>query len=125
MRWMMSMMLLAAAMGCAAVQAPQQVQDAATHQLEDLVAIESELLPYLPADAKLEYKLVTGETAVTGTGEGEISAPKLWQGRLRAMMFRMAGLVAWSRGEPYDEQAAFAKLFPELAGDAGGTGGGQ
>lgn len=107
--------------GCTVYEAPAAVQASAQHQLEDLAAIEAELLPFVPADAQIEYTLITGEQQVTGTGEGQLSAPKLWKGRLRAMMFRGAGLLAWSRGEPYDEQAAFAKLFPEEAAAAAGT----
>lgn len=112
MRRMMLVVLATWAMfaaGCKAYQAPEQVQGAAVHQLQDLVAIEAELLPFVPDDAQLPYKTVTGESAV-------MNARELWKGRLRAMMFRMAGLVAWSRGEPYDEEAAFAKLFPDRVG---------
>lgn len=118
MRQMMWLVVLVfAAVGCKAYEAPQQVQDAARHQLEDLVLAEKELLPFIPADATLAYTSITGSTAT-------MNARELWKGRLRAFMFRTAGLVAWSQGEPYDEQAAFAKLFPDRVaptGDGGGT----
>jgi hypothetical protein len=98
--------LVLAAVGCKAYKAPQQVQDAAQHMLEDLVLAEKELLPFIPPDATLEFTTITGDTDST-------NARQLWKDRLRSFMFRGAGLLAWSRGEVYDEQAAFAKLFPD------------
>lgn len=98
-------MTLLLAVGCASAP-PAAVVDALEHQLQDLPLIESELLPLVPADAELEYVAIDGTTK-------RKNARELWQERTRALMFRQAGLVAWSRGEQYDPQTAFAKLFPE------------
>lgn len=103
--WMM--IALALCVGCKAYEAPEAVQNAAQHQLEDLVLLEAELIPLVPADAVIEYKTITGETKTA-------PARRLWTERVRAMLFRTAGFVAWSRGETYDPKAAFKKLFDDV-----------
>ena len=103
---------LALAGGCATT-APQAVQDAVRNQLEDFALLERELLPLIPPAATVDFTTLTGDTEST-------NARQLWGERVRAFMFRGAGLLAWSRGEPYDERAAFAKLFPEAAATATG-----
>lgn len=115
-RWWLIVVLCA--VGCKAYVAPQQVQSSLEHQLEDLVLIEAELLPFVPEDAEIPYKTITGETKTR-------KARELWQERLRAFMFRMAGALEWSRGKPYDEKAAFAKLFPNKLAPVPADGDGQ
>lgn len=94
------------ATGCATV-APDQVRSSLAHQLDDLAACEAELLPLVPDDATVTFTTVSGTTATR-------PAKTVWKQLLRGMLFRGAGLKAWADGEPYDEAAAFAKLFPEL-----------
>jgi hypothetical protein len=103
------LLILIAFTGCASA-APDVVQDALAHQLEDFALAEAELLPLVPADATVTYTTLTGE-------EKTRPARELWSQRLRAFMFRGAGLLAWSRGEEYDPAAAFKALFPEKVSD--------
>lgn len=91
--------------GCCSAP-PAEVTSSLEHMLADLPLIESELLPLVPADAEIEYTTITGST-------GTKNARQLWSDRVRAFLFRQAGLVAWARGEEYDEEAAFAALFPD------------
>jgi hypothetical protein len=99
------LLVLAVFAGCAST-APDVVQDALKHQLEDFALLEAELLPLVPEDATVTYKTLTGE-------EKTRPARELWSQRVRAFMFRGAGLLAWSRGEEYDPAEAFKTLFPE------------
>ena len=107
MRRILVLLLCLGFAGCAST-APQIVQDSLLHNLEDFALFESELATLIPADATVAFKTITGSTDIG-------NARQLYSERMRSLMFRGAGLLAWSRGEPYDEQAAFAKLFPDKA----------
>ena len=84
--------------GCCGA-APQPVQDACAHQVEDLQLLERELLPLVP------------ETATARFGETEQPARVGWAIRLRAYQVRGEALSAWAKGEAFDLAAAQRRLL--------------
>lgn len=99
--WLLGAVLALGAPGCCGGPAPQPIQDAVQHELEDLLRIDAEVVPLL-SDAVVE------DTAR--------SLQATWRLRVRAMALRVLTLLAWAKDEPIDVGAAHAKLFATLEG---------
>lgn len=84
--------------GCCGA-APQPVQDALAHQVEDLQLVERDLLPLVP------------EATTARFGETEQPARVGWAIRLRAYQVRAEALHAWAKGEAFDLAAAQRRLL--------------
>ena len=95
--------------GCCGA-APQEVQDAIAHTLEDVALCEAEVLPLVPDDATV---LVTTLAGVQAPAPARVT----WWRRLRGLRVRLEGLQAWAKDETFDVDAALAKaLQTELKG---------
>jgi len=100
---------VAAMAGCAGA-APQDVQDAIQHTLEDLRQCEVEVLPLVPLDATVVVTTLAGDVAPA-------PARATWWRRLRGLRVRLEGLQAWAKDVPFDVEAALAAALPTESKD--------
>ncbi len=106
MRRLVVGVLLIVMAGCCTTQ-PEPIQQAVQGNLEGLQLLESQLLELVPADAApVDFSQLGGAGA-----EPVLYRPQDgWRIVLRTYQLRAASLVAWSRGEPFDEAAGVQAL---------------
>jgi hypothetical protein len=80
--------LVSALTGCCGGPQPDEVVTPIVHEIEDLQIFEAKFIPMIPRDEI----------------DADLGKPSwlIWTNRFRSARLAMEGLLAWSKGEPFD-----------------------